>query len=156
MISSKVRTALVVLSSKAQLFDMPALQNLIQHQYPECAVFFVSTSGQAMGVEAPESVDLLIDFTPPGARQGLLFPIKARARAHFAVGRAAGWYRKARYDKIYNDAVDADRPLDYLDAERHAQRKVLELAQVHIVRQGGVTADRSKDIALDLPPLQRG
>jgi hypothetical protein len=152
-----VKTTLVVLSSKAQLFDMAGLQNLIQHAYPNSAVFFISTSGDAMGVEAPKHVDLLIDFTPPGARQGMLFAWSLRNRSTRAVGRNSGlFFRSKRYDQIYNEAADADCPRDYLDSERHAQRKVLELAGVPVVRQGGVTADRSKEIALDLPPMQRG
>jgi hypothetical protein len=152
-----VKTTLVVLSSKAQLFDMPGLQNLIQHAYPNSAVFFISTSGHAMGVEAPQHVDLLIDFTPPGARQSAFFAFRARGRATRAVGRNVGWFfRKSRYDQIYHDAADPDRPRDFIESERWAQRKVLELAGVHVVRQGGVTADRSKEIALDLPPMQRG
>ena len=110
-----------------------------------------------MGVEAPKHVDLLIDFTPPGARQSAWFAFRVRGRATRAVGRDAGWFfRRTRYDAIYNDATDSQRPSDYLDAERWAQRRVLELAGVPVVRQGGVTADRSKDIALDLPPMQRG
>ena len=154
MTGNAVKTALVVLSSKAQLFDMAGLRNLIQHSYPDCAVFFISTSGDALGVKAPDHVDLLIDFTPPGARQGNFFAWKMRGRSTRAIGRDAGWFiRKNRYDKVYNDATDSDRPRDYLESERWAQRKVLELAGVSVVRQGGVTVDRSKDIALELPPL---
>lgn len=152
-----VKTTLVVLSSKAQLFDMAGLQNLIQRAYPNSAVFFVSTSGDAMGVEAPKHIDLLIDFTPPGARQPALFAFKVRRRATRAVGRDVGWFfRRNRYDAVYADAKDPQCPTDYLDAERWAQRRVLELAGVPVVRQGGVTADRSKEIALELPPMQRG
>jgi hypothetical protein len=148
------KTALVVLSSKAQLFDMPSVHNFIQHSFPGCAVFFVSTSGDAMGVPPPAHVDLLIDFTPPGARQSFRLPWKWRAMANRAVGRDAGLFvRKARYDQIYFEAADRDRPHDFLDAERWAQRKVLELAGVQVVRQGGVTPDRSKEIALELPPM---
>ena len=151
-----VKTTLVVLSSKALLFDMPGLQNLIQHAYPSSAVFFITTSGQPMGVQAPKNVDLLIDFTPPGARQSQWFAYRARGRAVRAIGRDAGWfYRKKKYDQVYCDAADLDRPQDYMDSERWAQRKVLELAGVPVVRQGGVTVDRSKDIAIELPPMQK-
>jgi hypothetical protein len=151
------KTALVVLSSKAQLFDMPSLKNLVMHAHPGCAVFFVSTSGDPMGVEAPDHVDLLIDFTPPGARQPWWFATRMRSRAEFAVGRKAGWWvRQSKYDQVFDEKVDSERPRDFLDAERWAQRGVLQLAGVPVVKQGGVTVDRSKDIALDLPPMQRG
>lgn len=151
------QTALVVLSSKAQLFDIHALQNLIRHAYPACAVFFITTSGDALGAQAPDHVDLLIDFTPPGARQPWGLAWKLRSRATLAVGRDAGiWVRKAKYDRVLNERAEKDRPQDFLDAERWAQRKVLELAGVSVAKQGGVTTDRSKEIALELPPMQRG
>ena len=78
-----------------------------------------------------------------------------RKAAKYAVGRAAGWYyRKSKYDRVYDEAKDAfhdETPKDYLAREAWVQRRVLELAGVHLVRQGGVGQDRSKDIALELP-----
>ena len=152
----KVKTVLVVLSSRALAFDMPALRNLITHAYPGAAVFFISTSGDPVGVEGPHRVDLVIDMTEPGAHQGLFFAPKIRGRARYVVGRNAGrFYRRSKYDRVYDEKADPQLPTDYLDRERWAQRKVLELAGVPVIRQGGVTQDRSKEIALELPPLRQ-
>ena len=150
-----VRSVLVVLSSKSQAFDQSALRNLITHAYPGAAVFFISTSGDAVGTEGPNHVDLVIDFTQPGARQGFFFASSLKKRAKHTVGRNTGWFFRRKYfDRIYTDASDSAMPKDYLEMERWAQKKVLELAGVPVVMQGGLTPDRSKEIALDLPPLQ--
>jgi hypothetical protein len=78
-----------------------------------------------------------------------------KARGKQVVGRTAGWfYRRKNYDRVYDQAMDPGVPSDYLSSEAWAQRKVLELAGIPVVRQGGVTLDRSKDIASSLPPLQ--
>jgi len=155
-----VKTVLVVLSSRALSFDMPGLRNLITHAYPGAAVFFISTSGDPVGVEGPHRVDLAIDMTEPGAHQGWFFAPKIRSRARNVVGRNAGrFYRRKKYDRVYDEVADAKTdsqfPKDYLEQERWAQRKVLELAGVPVIRQGGVTQDRSKEIALELPPLRQ-
>jgi hypothetical protein len=151
-----VKTVLVVLSSRGLAFDMPALRNLITHAYPGAAVFFISTSGDAVGVEGPNRVDLAIDMTEPGAHQSMFFAMKIRGRAKNVVGRMAGrFYRRSKYDRVYDAKTDSEIPKDYLESERWAQRKVLELAGVPVIRQGGVTQDRSKEIALELPPLRQ-
>lgn len=145
-----IKNVIVVFSSRSQAFDEPALENLITHAYPGAKVFFMSTSGQLIGKKPPSKVDLLIDFTQPGARQDLLFPWKLRRRARFAIGRKAGLYFRAKmYDRIYDEKIDTAKPKDYLAGESWAQRKVLELAGVPVIRQGGVTPDRSKDIAFE-------
>jgi hypothetical protein len=149
-----VKSVLVVLSSKAMTLDPSALRNLINHAYPGAAVFFVSVSGDALGVVAPHQVDLVIDFTEPKARQSWWFPRRMRSRGRFVVGRKAGALRGWSYDRIYDASTDAEVPQDYLESERWAQRKVLELAGVQMVRHGGVTQDLSKEIALTLPPFQ--
>lgn len=135
------------------LFDPSGLRNLISHAYPGAAVFFISTSGDPVGVEGPRKVDLVIDFTEVGARQSFWFAFTLRSRGTHVVGRSGGFFRK-RYDRILDEAADASLPRDYLERERIVQRKVLEMAGIPVVKQGGVTTDRSKEIALTLPPLQ--
>ncbi len=145
-----VKSVLVVLSSGAQAFDQPALRKLITLTYPGAAVFFVTTSGGAMGVAGPNRVDLVIDFTKPGARQSMFFARGMRNRGAQTVGRNAGWfYRRKHYDRVFDESSDPARPADFNDSEVWAQRKVLELAGVAIVHQGGVMPDRSKEIALE-------
>jgi hypothetical protein len=152
---SGVRSVLVVLSSRAMAYDQSALRNLIGHSYPGSAVFFVSVSGDPVGVSAPSRVDLVIDFTEPKARQSIWFAPRLRSRAKFIVGRNTGWfYRRSKYDRTYDQAADAQNPRDYLESEQWAQKQVLEAAGVHVVRHGGLTQDLSKEIASALPPLQ--
>ncbi|NDF15333.1 hypothetical protein EB061_08440 [bacterium] len=151
---SGIKSVLVVLSSKAMTLDSSALRNLINHSYPGVAVFFVSVSGDPVGVPAPHKIDLVIDFTEPKARQSLWFPRRMRSRGRFVVGRKTGLRGAFGYDRVYDVSVDPAVPRDYLDAERWAQRKVLELAGVPMIRHGGVTEDLSKEIARNLPPLQ--
>jgi len=146
-----IKNVLVVFSSRAQAFDETSLMSLIQHAYPGATVFFASTSGQSIGKKPPARVDMVIDFTQPSARQSFIFPLRMRKRARFAIGRNAGFYFRAKlYDRYYDDHLDSSKPIDYLEGERWAQRKVLELAGVPVIRQGGVTPDRSKDIAQEL------
>ena len=148
-----VKSVLVVLSSKAMSYDMPALRSLITHSYPGAAVFFISTSGDAMGAKAPEKIDLVIDFTQPGARQAWGFARKMKSRSRFTVGRKAGlFFRKSSYTRILDEAKEKNAgklPQDYLESEAWAQKKVLELAGVPVVKQGGVGQDRGKDIAFE-------
>src|SRR5580704_12043114 len=68
-----VKIVLVVLSAKGMVFDLEALRQKILLSYPDSAVFFMTTDGKSMGPMAPHPVDLLIDFTGPGQRQGLFF-----------------------------------------------------------------------------------
>src|SRR3954467_3838869 len=95
-----VRTVVVVLSSYAMAFDSEALRQKILHAYPESAIFFLTTSGKPLGVSAPQQVDLLIDLTGPGQRQGLLFARKLRKKAKHCVGRNAGLFRKSLYNLV--------------------------------------------------------
>lgn len=152
-IFSNVKSVLVVLSSRAMLFDQSGLRNLIGHAYPGAAVFFISTSGDPVGVEGPRKVDLALDFTEPGARQSFFFAAKMRGRASHVVGRTGSFFRK-RYDRVFDEKADSSLPRDYLERERAIQRHLLELAGISVVKQGGVTLDSSKDIASQLPPLQ--
>jgi hypothetical protein len=149
-----IKTILVVLSSKAMAIDIPGLRNLLVRAYPRSAVFFISTSGQPVGNMAPSEVDLVIDFTPPSARQSMLFARQMHAKSKFTVGRETGWfYRKKFYSRVYSAISDQKSgrvPTDYLASEAFYQKKVLELAGVEILNEGGVVPDRSKDIALDL------
>lgn len=150
-----VRSVLVVLSSRSMAFDLSALRNFISYTYTGTAVFFVSCSGQPVGVTAPAQVDLVIDFTRKGSRQPWFFALKMRRRSRFAVGRETGGvFGRQKYDRIYREEADSNLPTDYLDRERVVQRRVLELSGVEIVKQGGVTADLSKEIAQSLPPMQ--
>jgi hypothetical protein len=151
-----IKSVLVVLSSKSMAFDMPGLRNFITHSYPGAAVFFISTSSQAVGVQAPSQVDLVIDFTPPNARQPMFFARKMKSRAKHVVGRnTGGIFGRKKYDALYDEASDSNIPKDYLDHERFVQRRVLALAGIEIVKQGGATQDLSKEIAQTLPPMQR-
>ena len=152
-----IKSVLVVLSSKSMAFDMPALRNLITHAYPDAAVFFISPSGDALGTEPPVRVDLAIDFTPPHARQSFFFARSLKSRARNTVGRNAGWFfRKKNFTRVYDAQMDVssgNMPKDYLESERYVQHKVLELAGVTVVKQGGVGLDRSKYIAQELPRI---
>ncbi|MCC7443010.1 MAG: hypothetical protein IT285_15360 [Bdellovibrionales bacterium] len=149
-----VRTVLVVLSARAMVYDVEALRHRVLMAYPDSAVFFRSTSGRPLGVTSPQSVDLLIDFTGPGQRQGWFYSRKLRRMARFAVGRNAGLFRKGQYDRVFDEkAPGANIPRDLLEREARAQSEVLSLAGVAVVPAAGVTEDRSKTIALDLPPL---
>jgi hypothetical protein len=150
-----VKSVLVVLSSQSMAFDLSALRNFITHSYPGSAVFFISTSGDPVGVSGPNQVDLIIDFTRPGSRQGMFFASKMRRRGNYVTGRVtSGIFGRKRYDRLYDEAKDASLPKDYMERERVIQRKVLEMSGIEIVKQGGVTVDHGKDIALSLPPMQ--
>ena len=148
-----VKSVLAVISSRSMAFDLSALRNFITHAYPGAAVFFISTSGDPIGVAGPNQVSLVIDFTEPGARQSLFFAARLRRRAEFVVGRATGrvFFGRKSYDRLYEEPKreiqNAELSFDYMDREREIQRKVLELAGISIVKQGGVTPDLSKDIA---------
>ncbi|HTL11882.1 MAG TPA: hypothetical protein VL588_05315 [Bdellovibrionota bacterium] len=150
-----VRTVLVVLSAKGMVFDVEALRHRILAVYPDSAIFFRSTSGKPLGVASPQSVDLLVDFTGPGQRQGWFYSRKLRRMAKFAVGRNAGLFRKRIYDRVFDEAgpVASSLPSDFLAREGVAQREVLALGGIAVVPTASVTEDRSKTIALHLPPL---
>jgi hypothetical protein len=153
---SDIRTVLIVLSSKAMEFDSEALRYQVRLAYPEAAVFFTTVSGVSLGVAAPSRVDLTIDFTPPGARQSLFFANHVRSRSRFCVGRNAGlFYRKWRYDRIFDESSASDLSKEYHAHEREVQRRVLQLCGIFLEHQGSLGEDLGKTIARTLPPLAR-
>jgi hypothetical protein len=64
------RTILMVLSSHGMAYDLDGLRSRIHGAYPEAAVFFMTTKGKPMGTAVQGHVDLVIDFTGPGQKQG--------------------------------------------------------------------------------------
>jgi hypothetical protein len=151
-----VRTVLVILSAAGMVFDTEALRQKILLTYPDAAVFFRTTRGKPVGAAAPQQIDLLIDFTGPRSRQGLLFAKKLRRMARMAVGRNAGLFRSRIYDRVFDErAKAAELPSDLLERERVVQRQVLALAGVALAQQGDAQPDRGLTIALELPPLGR-
>ena len=150
-----VRTVLVVLSAKGMVYDLSALRQKIVLAYPDATIFFQTTSGKAIGALVPESVDLLVDFTGPGARQGMFYAKKLRRRARFAVGRNSGFFRKKIYDRIFDEIeMESEIPQELLQKERFVQKKILNLAGVAFTYAGETPPDRGKTIALELPSMQ--
>jgi hypothetical protein len=151
-----VRTVLVVLSARGMVFDSHALRQKILHTYKDAAVFFQTTDGQAAGAAAPKQVDLLIDFTGPGSRQGLFAARKYRAASRVAVGRNSGLFRKKIYDRVFDEKEKA-RSLakDVLERERQVQKEVLAMAGVPLSQTADAMADQSDSIALGLPSMKR-
>jgi hypothetical protein len=150
-----VRTVLVVLSSRGVVYDIESLRQKILLSYPEAAVFFLTTLGKPIGANAPERVDLLVDFTGPRQRQGLFYARKLRKLARVAVGRDAGFFRKKLYDRVFDEKSNSKLPTDPLKRERIVQRQVLEMAGVAFVPMGDVPPDRGKLTPLELPPLAK-
>lgn len=151
----QVKFVLVVLSAKAMVFDIEALRQKILLSYPDVAVFFQTTMGKPIKASPPQNVDLLIDFTGPGQRQGMFYPRKLKRMARVSVGRNAGLFRKRIYDRIFDETKEPGVPTELLAKERFVQRKVLELAGVSFVPAGDTPPDRGKSIALELPSMQR-
>lgn len=151
---SGVRTVLVVLSSVGLVYDVEALRTKILFVYPDAAVFFRNTSGLPYGVSSSEKVDLLIDLTGPRSTQGWFYARKLRRMARVCVGRNVGLFRKRIYDRLFDEKTEKV-PEDLMDREFFVQTKVLELAGIPQVPIAGVTPDRSKSIALNLPPLAK-
>ena len=150
-----VKFVLVVLSARGMVFDLSALRQKIIHSYPEVAVFFRNTDGTAIGPAAPEKVDLVIDFIGPGQRQKWRMANQLRKIARVAIGRNVGSFRKAHYDRVFDETHDAALPTESLQIERYVQRKLLNLAGVMWVQAGDTPPDRSKSIALELPGIRR-
>jgi hypothetical protein len=150
-----VKFVLVVLSSRGMVYDMEALRQKIVLSYPDVAVFFQTTDGKPIGPASPERIDLLIDFTGPGQRQGWFYSKKLRKMARVAVGRNAGLFRKKIYDRIFDEKAQQSIPQEVLEQERFVQKKVLNLAGVAFIQAGDTTPDRGKSIALELPPMRR-
>lgn len=152
----QVKMVLVVLSSRGMTFDCSSLQNQILSAYPDALVFFQSTSGKAMGATPPSRVDLLIDFTGPRQRQGWFYARKLKRSCRVAVGRNAGLFRKGLYDRIFDEFDPKWKlPVDLLERERFAQKKVLELAGIGVIRPSETPKDRGKIVPLDLPGYKK-
>src|SRR4051812_16559514 len=123
-----VRTVLVVFSSRGMVFDIESLRQKILLSYPDSTVFFLTTQGKPVGSPPPRQLDLLIDFTGPGQRQGLFYARKLRGMARVAVGRNAGLFRKRIYDKIFDEkAPESTLATDLLERERQIQKRILNL-----------------------------
>lgn len=153
-----VKFVLVVLSSRGMVFDREALRYQILLAYPDAIIFFQAASGKPVGTHAPDQVDLLIDFTGPGQREGWFQARKLRRRARVIVGRNAGLFRKRIYDRVFDERAPSVRsqvPQEMLQRERVVQKKVLALAGVGFVQAGETPTDRSKSIALELPGMRR-
>jgi hypothetical protein len=151
-----IKFVVVVMSAKGMVFDLGALRQKVMLAYPEAGVFFLNTMGKPIGAAAPEKVDLMIDFTGPGQRQGLFVARKFRRLARFVIGRNAGLFRKKIYNRIFDEKENAaSLPSEQLQRERFVQKKVLNLAGVDMVQSGETPPDRGKSIALELPGMQR-
>ncbi len=151
-----VRTVLVVLSSRGMVFDLDSIRQKVLLTYPDAAVFFQTTHGNPMGMSPPHHLDLLIDFTGPGERQGLFAAKKLRRMTRVAVGRNAGLFRRRIYDRVYDEKTKGrELPRDLLERERFVQKEVLALAGIPLALQGELLPDRADSIALELPLLAR-
>jgi hypothetical protein len=141
------------------VFDREALRQQILLAYPEAMLFFETAVGQSMGLVAPEKIDLLVDFTGPGQRQGFFHAKKLKSRSRVAVGRMSGYFRKRVYDRLFNElgtenGLSSEVPQELLERERFVQKKVLALAGIGFIQAGQTPADRSHSIALELPGMK--
>lgn len=151
-----VQTVLIVFSSRGMVFDRDSLTQKVKWAYPNAQVFFLTTRGKRLGPKAPKQVDLLLDFTGPGQKQGFLLARKLRRMARFAVGRNAGFFRKRIYDRVFDETSKPGAlPKELLQKERFVQRKLMGMAGVALVQAGTTPEDKGKSIALELPPMQR-
>jgi hypothetical protein len=148
-----VRTVLVVMSSKAMVYDRESLRQKILLTYPEAAVFFQNTLGTFMGPASPNKVDLIIDLTGPGQRQGLFAANRLKSKGRTVVGRNAGLFRKRLYHRLFDEKTASQLPTELFNRERMVQREVMALVGVALAPQGDLPPDRGKTIALELPPL---
>ena len=152
---SDVKSILVIFSARGMVFDRQALLQKIHAAYPSAAVFFETTALKPVGAESPKTVDLLIDFTGPGQRQGWFAARGLRQRARFAVGRNAGLLRKRLYDRVFDEKASvAEVPSEILQRERFIQKKVLALSGVAFAPVSDALEDLSRSIALDLPSMK--
>lgn len=151
-----VKFIVLVPSARGMVFDFEALRQKILLSYPDAALFFQNTMGNAIGLEPPQKVDLLIDFTGPGQRQSWLHARKLRRMARVAVGRNAGLFRKRIYDRVFDEILnDAEVPKEMLQRERFVQKKVLNLAGIPVFQTNETPPDLGKTIALELPGMLR-
>ena len=149
-----VRSVLIVLSAAGMAYDLSALRHLVTTSYPDAVVYFENTSGRPLGQKSAGVVDLLIDFTGPGQRQGLFHARGLIRRTHVSVGRNVGLFRKSIYDRVF-DEKKQNLPREVTERERFVQKRVLELAGVAVAPVGTPTRDLEHEIALSLPPLRR-
>jgi hypothetical protein len=154
---TNIKNVLVVLPATAMAFDRDALRFFILQAYPNAHVIFWSASGQTLG-NSPRTnqVDLAIDFSAPGQFQGIFFARKIKRLAKTTVGRNAGLFRKRIYDRVFDETAilnQAKHTTDTFYREMQIQKKVLALAGVACIPAANTTSDRSKMIALELPPL---
>jgi hypothetical protein len=151
-----VKTVLVVLSSKGMVYDLDAFRHQILQAYPDGVVFFRNTTGKPLGPTSPDRVDLVLDFTGPGQRQGLCYAMRLRKNSRMIVGRNAGFFRKRLYDRIFDEKTNLDRiPAEMLDRERFVQKEVMRLAGIAFAPTGETPQDLGKTVPLDLPPMQK-
>ncbi len=151
-----VRTVLMVLSSRGMVYDIEALRQKVLQTYPEAAVFIQTTYGKPIGAAAPKSVDLVIDFTGPGQRQGWFYSRKLRRMGRVTIGRNAGLFRAKIYDRIFDEKAKKDQlPSELLTRERWVQKEVLALAGIPLSQSADPGTDRGQTIALELPPLRK-
>lgn len=144
-----VKSVLVIFSTRAMAYDRAALTQKIQLTYPEAKVFFMTTSGLPVGLEAPEKIDLLIDFTGPGQKHKRFLARKLRSITRVAVGRNAGFFRPYIYDQIADESLAVypkDLSRDLLTRERWAQRQVLLLAGIPLSQKGELLKDKGKEM----------
>lgn len=154
-----IKTVLVVLSSRGMVFDRESLRQKVLLTYPDATVFFKNTMGLDMGAKCPSTVDLLLDLTGPGQKQGWFYARKLRGIARVAIGRNAGIFRARIYDRIFDEKRAnlglTVLPLDILDRERFVQKQVLALAGVVLSQYGDTPRDKSYEIASTLPPMAK-
>ena len=151
-----VKLVLIILSSKAMVFDLEALRQKVVLSYPDAAVYFQTPSGDSVGNKAPEKVDLLIDFTGPKERQKFRLANSLRRMSRVAVGRNSGWSRKRIYDRVFDETLpEANVPTDVMEKERFVQKLILKLAGVAVVHTSDTPPDLGKIIPLELPNLLR-
>lgn len=129
-----VRTILVILSSKAIVFDDASLRKKIQLTYPGAKTYFMTTEAFSLGEKLPKGakIDLLIDFTGPGMRHKWFWARALRSKTRVCVGRTAGFFREFIYDRVFKEADLQNLPRDLIERERFVQREVLALAGVPI------------------------
>ena len=150
-----VKSILVILSSRGMVFDREALVQKLHAAYPSATVFFQTTALKPVGVDCPHKVDLLIDFTGPGQRQGWLAARGLRRKSRYAVGRNAGLFRKHLYHRVFDEkAQAASIPTEILQRERLVQREVLALSGVPFAPVSEALEDLSRSIALELPSMK--
>jgi hypothetical protein len=151
-----VRTVLIVLSSAGMVFDVESLRQKVLLSYPDAAVFFLTTQGKSIGTPPPAHIDLLVDFTGPGQRQGLLMARKLRRMSRVAAGRNAGFFRKKIYDRVYDEKAKASElDSEVLVRERQVQKEVLAMAGIAFVPAGDTAPDRGKLTPMESPPYSK-